>query len=77
MKVEMTPHIEFIGEEVKTADYFCCLCDDVDKAIGDCWDEADTMQTIIEENIMMDWNEFYETVQRFTSFIANNREENY
>ena len=74
MKIEMNPNFKFSDEEVKTADYFCALCDDIDKGIGDCWDEADTMQTIIEENIMMDWQDFYETVQRLTSFVHDHRE---
>lgn len=76
MKIEMAPSFKFSNDEAQAGDSFCALCDDVDREMDDCWDYADVddIKIIVEENIMMEWQKFYEAVQRFTSFVHDHRE---
>lgn len=75
MKIELSPKIIVTSKEKHTADYFCEMCENLAEAINDCYDECDDIYTMIEDNILLDWNDFITAVKRFTSFIASYEED--
>lgn len=70
MIIEFTPKITFSAEERKIADYFCGICDELAEKIND-ESNPEELYEIVENNIMLCWDDFFTTVQRFTSFIAS------
>ena len=71
MKIEFVPKVKVTSEEKHITDWFCEMCDNFDKMLNDCYNEVDEVRTMIEENILLDWDDFMTAVKRFTFFIGN------